>query len=267
MQRYTATDSKLTVFDEKSYPIDYAVYNSRTKDHLVKTHSHDFYQLIYIIDGDLTIKADKKYECFKGDFIILPPRQIHSLSSKNGYKELLIGFKKCDDCENQHYALASCQNVFRASTPNLLPMVTDIAKWLGNLSTYSQSIIINYVNLFLLLAANHMTNSGHYDFGTRLSDYLDKHLESEISIDEISVALSISASHLQRLCHQYFGTGVKNLFNKKRFAKACALLTNTTLSSKEIGEITGFSTAANFSAFFKKHSGMSPLTYRKNNFM
>ena len=133
------------------------------------------------------------------------------------------------------------------------------------MSLDADNIRMTYINLFLLLVANRRTKHQESNFGTRLSEYLDQNLKNEISIPEIESKLSISPSHLQRLCHKYFGTGVKTLYNKKRFAKACSLLIDTRLSAKDISIEIGFSTATNFSSFFKKHSGVAPLTYRKNN--
>ena len=263
--QYQAANSKLTVFDESLFPIEYVGYNSREAGFSVDHHCHDFYQLIFIIDGSITVRADKTYKCHKGDVIILPPHAEHSIRTPDGYQELLIVFSKCDNPDNQHYSLASSSDIYYSGVANLSSMAKDIIKWIDNYSLISANIIANYINLFMLLIANHKKNSLASHFSSRLSDYLDRNLERELSIDEISDALSISSSHLQRLCHHHFGMGVKSLFNKKRFAKACMLLADTSLSSKEIGEIIGFSTSANFSTFFKKHSGTTPINYRKNN--
>lgn len=264
MEQYQGANSKLTIFDNSMFPIDHAAYNIRFKEFSVKEHYHDFYQLIYIIDGSAIVKIDKMYECNKGEVIIVPPGAKHSIKTVTGYRELLIKFHRCNDIENQHYTLASSTSIYHANVSKLLSMANDIIKWIDNYSLISANIITNYVNLFLLLIANHQTADQSSNIGSKLSDYLDCNLDRDLSIDEISRAFAISSSHLQRLCHQYFGMGIKSLFNKKRFSKACALLSDTDMSSKKIGEIVGFSTSANFSSFFKKHSGTTPINYRKN---
>ncbi|MCB0541544.1 MAG: AraC family transcriptional regulator, partial [Bacteroidetes bacterium] len=43
------------------------------------------------------------------------------------------------------------------------------------------------------------------------------------------------------------------------------LLKNTTYSSKEIAYKLGFSEPTHFSRFFKKHTQLSPNTFRKSN--
>lgn len=254
-------------FDPSKQPIIQICHHSRIAHFGLGMHHHEYYQLIYITRGTLKIVADKEYICNEGDIIILPPKLNHMLSSDSGYSQIGIDFNRCTDTNCPHNTLATAENTYYSSAPRFLDMARDIAKWIESFSIHSDIILDHYVNLFMLLVANRQANHQTSHFGTRLSEYLDKNIDKEISIDEIASALSVSASHLQRLCHQYFGTGVKNLFNKKRYSRACALLTDTSLSAKEIGEIIGFSTAANFSAFFKKHAGVTPLTYRKNNFM
>jgi len=254
-------------FDKSMSPVIQTCFHTRAPHFGLGMHHHEYYQLIYITRGTLKIVADKEYICHEGDIIILPPALPHTLSSDTGYSQIGIDFRKCTDSDNPHHPLATAENTYHSSAPRFLDMANDIAKWIDSFSIHSDNILKNYVNLFMLLVANRQVNHQSSHFGTRLSDYLDQNLDNENSVDEISAALSVSTSHLQRLCREHFGVGVKTLFNKKRFAKACSLLTDTQMSAKEIGEAIGFSSAANFSAFFKKHSGVTPATYRKNNFM
>ena len=252
-------------FDQSTQPIIQICNYTRAPHFGLRKHHHDYYQLIYITCGELKIAADKEYVCREGDIIILPPRLAHTLSSDTGYSQIGIDFDQCTDTGNPHYTLATAEHTYHSSAPRFLDMANDIAKWIDSFSIHSDNILKNYVNLFMLLVANRQANHQSSHFGERLSDFLDKNLDKEISVIEISSALSVSTSHLQRLCQAHFGIGVKTLFNKKRFAKACSLLTDTQMSAKEIGEAIGFSTAANFSAFFKKCSGITPVAYRKNN--
>lgn len=267
MKQIRKQNAVLNEFDESCHPIVYANYFKRFAGYKLEKHRHDRFHLIYITHGNVNIYADKMYQCREGDIIIIPPYQSHSLSSKDGYTQLGIDFESCSDPRNQHYALANPVQkvVYHSSAPKFLPMANEIIKWVGDMSLDSANIRMTYINLFLLLIANRQTNHQTSNFGTRLSEYLDQNLSNEISIEEIAAKLSVSTSHLQRLCHKYFGMGVKKLYNKKRFARACSLLIDTRLSAKDIGTEIGFSTPANFSSFFKKHSGIAPLTYRKNN--
>jgi AraC-like DNA-binding protein len=56
----------------------------------------------------------------------------------------------------------------------------------------------------------------------------------------------------------------------KEYIQSCILLSSkrmlyfSDLSAKEIGYEMGFSEPANFSAFFKKHTGTAPSHYRES---
>ena len=265
MQQFTATNSKPIFFYDEQCLFQYAEYNSREPNVNVKCHSHNFTQIIYVLEGTLSIHAEKEYKCNKGEIAIIPPGIVHSIYSETGYKEFLIGFNKDYSEDNIHHRTISLTAITKEYMPDLMPTVYDMIKWLDKFSIIAKDIILTYLNLFILLVANNLSDSQSSNFVKKLSDYLDSTLDKELSLTEIADSFFISVSHLQRLCHQHFGVGVKTLYNKKRYARACSLLTGSDMTAKEIGEAIGFSTAANFSAFFKKHSGMTPVAYRKNN--
>jgi len=265
MEQFTSSGVKLTVFNDESCPIDYASYNSREPNCNVKCHSHNFTQIIYVIEGELSVHAEKEYICQKGDVAIIPDGVVHSIYSEKGYKELLIGFKPEFTGDDLHKQICSITSITKETMPDLLSTVSDTVKWFDKLSIIARDIILTYLNLFLLLVSHNLSDRQSSNFVKKLSDYLDSSLDREPSITEIANIFFISVSHLQRLCHQHFGMGVKSLYNKKRYAHSCSLLTGSDMTAKEIGEAIGFSSAANFSAFFKKHSGMTPVAYRKNN--
>ena len=75
--------------------------------------------------------------------------------------------------------------------------------------------------------------------------------------------LSISPDHLNRTVKAKIGKTAKEYIQARIITEAKRLLYFTDLSNKEIGYELGFNEPANFSAFFKKHTGLSPLNFRK----
>lgn len=79
-------------------------------------------------------------------------------------------------------------------------------------------------------------------------------------------------AHQQQLHPNYFGQVIKSKTGKpvnqwiteKTIAEAKALLKNSTLKAKEVGYRLGFSEPTHFSAYFKKHTGMTANQYRKS---
>ncbi len=79
-------------------------------------------------------------------------------------------------------------------------------------------------------------------------------------------------AHEQQLHPNYFGQVIKSKTGKsvnqwiteKTIAEAKALLKNSTLKAKEIGYRLGFPEPTHFSAYFKKHTGLTANQYRKS---
>ncbi|RZK65933.1 MAG: AraC family transcriptional regulator [Pedobacter sp.] len=91
----------------------------------------------------------------------------------------------------------------------------------------------------------------------------------------ISLHLPLSVKSLAERVHQnpeYFSrlfdksTGIRPLayINEKRIERAQYLIMTTRAKFVEIAEITGFESLSNFSRTFKKVTGISPNTYKKN---
>lgn len=95
--------------------------------------------------------------------------------------------------------------------------------------------------------------------------YIDSHLgENELNVDQIASDLALSRATLYTKVKRSFKLGIGEYIELKRIAKAKELLRGTKLSVTEISEKVGYSTTRYFSARFKKATGESPLTYRKN---
>ncbi|MGB1231109.1 MAG: helix-turn-helix domain-containing protein [Winogradskyella sp.] len=75
--------------------------------------------------------------------------------------------------------------------------------------------------------------------------------------------LHISADHLNRTVKSKIGKTAKEYIQTRIITEAKRLLYFTALTSKEIGYKLGFNEPANFSAFFKRHTQVSPSNFKK----
>jgi len=77
-------------------------------------------------------------------------------------------------------------------------------------------------------------------------------------------ALHVTPDHLNRVVKSLVGKTAKEYIQSRIVLSAKRMIYFTDLSAKEIGFQLGFSEPANFSAFFKKLTGISPSRFRKN---
>ena len=95
-------------------------------------------------------------------------------------------------------------------------------------------------------------------------DFINNNLDKRLSVEHITQSINISKNVLYKNFHERFGCTVNSYITEKRIEKSIELLTYTDLSVEEISQPVGFSSAAYYSANFKKLKGVSPLKYRKN---
>ena len=83
-------------------------------------------------------------------------------------------------------------------------------------------------------------------------------------ISQLCTATGISHAHLIRLFKKSYGTTLVKYLNAKRIDYACQLLLTTAMSVSSIAFSCGFSNEIHFMKTFKKATGMSALSYRRN---
>jgi AraC-like DNA-binding protein len=97
-----------------------------------------------------------------------------------------------------------------------------------------------------------------------LKEIIQDHIDTNLSLKEISKGLEINPSYLSREFSKYFeDLSFGDYIRKQRIEKAIELMQNPTYSLTEIAYLTGFSDQSHFTRIFKKHTRQSPSAYRK----
>jgi AraC-like DNA-binding protein len=96
-------------------------------------------------------------------------------------------------------------------------------------------------------------------------NYLSKHFEEDIKIQDIDHHVGVTSSHLQRLFKQKTGVTLVEKLNEIRIEKAKILLRVTNMPVLDIAVSVGFNSRQHFAHTFLLFNGVSPSTYRSNN--
>lgn len=94
--------------------------------------------------------------------------------------------------------------------------------------------------------------------------YVHAHLNGELKVLEVSKQLGVNPDYLSHLFRTETGVRYIDYVNHARIEKACERLSVSNDKIYEIGEQTGFENTNYFIRVFKKHTGYTPLDYRKN---
>lgn len=97
-----------------------------------------------------------------------------------------------------------------------------------------------------------------------LKEIIQDHIDTNLSLKELSKGLEINPSYLSREFSRYFeDLSFGEYIRKQRIQKAMELMKNPSHTLTEIAYLTGFSDQSHFTRIFKKHTGQNPSVYRK----
>ena len=101
---------------------------------------------------------------------------------------------------------------------------------------------------------------GPIDAVTKL---LEENLVHGATLEQLADAVHLNPSYLCTLFKKNCGETIFERLTRMQRERACMLLATTRLSIAEIAEQTGERTASNFTQWFRKQVGVTPMEYRR----
>ncbi|QGQ99586.1 response regulator [Paenibacillus psychroresistens] len=98
----------------------------------------------------------------------------------------------------------------------------------------------------------------------RIQQYINSHLEDDLSLTQLSEVVYLNPSYLSRLYKQMTNHGLTEYIAEKRIDRAKALLKQTPYKIHEVAKQVGLEVGY-FIKLFKKHLNMTPQEYRETN--
>ena len=93
-------------------------------------------------------------------------------------------------------------------------------------------------------------------------EYLDVHLEQDMSLESIAAAVGVSPFRFARGFKQAIGHPPHRYLTLRRLERAKELLRDRRLSIAEVACAVGFATQSHFTTVFRRHCGITPKVYR-----
>lgn len=237
--------------------------------HQTRVNIYDHYIIHYITSGCGTYVVDNvSYPVQKGDLFLIEPFQFnHYLSDdSNPYTYYWVGFDGLDARELLQLTDFSNRPVINDNGENLVPLFkalyeldTDLIALKHGLNGYLQVILSK------LIAQSKHDATEQNPYYIQAMNYIAKHYaDPDLNVQTVAKHVGITRSYLYRIFFKANNHSINHSILKVRLSKAVALLSNSTLSIKEIAYQTGFNSQAYFTKQFKREFGCSPSTYRQN---
>ncbi len=233
----------------------------------------DEYQLLYISagKGSLVTKSTKHQTVKEGNMFLLFPGEWHSyMPDKNsGWNEYWIGFKGINiDNRVENGFFNKQKPIFNVGmNDKIVELYMQAIQIAIEQKAGFQQMLAGIVNQLLGLAYSLDKNLVFDDY--QITNQINKakiiiaeNLFTGIRAEEIAETLNMSYSWFRKLFKDYTGFAPAQYIQELRIQKGKELLTNTSLSAKEIALKTGFENPEYFFTAFKKKTGMTPVQYR-----
>ena len=229
------------------------------------SHSHDVYELIFIINGDVRYTSGGgEYRLSRGDLIISLPYEEHSLipcgTSYERYDilfdERMLGFPFSEKLRG---GVAPVRFSGNETVSSLLPKLDYYAAELSGdakreiLHSVVREICVNILSLIDGVQKNSEVNPTV----SEALKYIDGHLMTISSVEEIARAIFITKSHLHHLFAEHHDTTPKRYITGKRLELAKKQIENGARPT-DIYSRFGFSDYSSFFRAYKKHFGAGP---------
>ena len=257
-------------------------YHAKSNHQPIQLHHHDFYEIYYFISGNVDYLVENKtYHLQPGDLLLMSPLELHQplFSEQSGIYErivLWIDGKKLSALSTPEISFLSCFKQSHADTTDriyhvseerqgmLLFFLDELASTM-NVNTIYSPLISNTLLTWLLCNFHSMTSqTPSIKENRRMSvqiancvDYINVHLNENLSLDLLSKECFISKQHLLRTFKEAMGFSVHQYIQKKRLLTARQYMQNGD-SPKEAALKCGFSDYSVFYRAYIKEYGTSP---------
>ncbi|UTW63119.1 helix-turn-helix transcriptional regulator [bacterium SCSIO 12741] len=250
----------------------------------IRMNTERLYRIIWVLEDGceflvdtLPVKVNKNQLIF-----FTPHNQVEFLSDE--HKVISLSFNREFYCINDHDHEVSCYGfLFYGSTS--APVVTldeEQAESLHNLiqvfreefhfTDHIQGEMLRVLLKRLLIKSSRLTKQllinpeikdSQLDIVRRFNVLVEMHFRQKHQVKDYADLLFKSPKTLSNLFAQYNSQSPLQVINQRLVLEAKRLLAHSDKTVEELAFELGYSDAANFSRFFKKHVGESPISFRK----
>lgn len=290
---YLGTILKDSISIKKIYSIHYFEYMS---DFSFEGEHHNFWEFICVDKGEVGVTGGDSFTVLKrGDIAFHSPNEFHNVratgeiapnlvvisfqcdddamrffkdrilrideTERNLLADIIIEARRCFDCRLDDPYL---QNMPQKE-PDLFGSEQLIRLYLEHflihlIRRYSHAIVVGKKPA--RADAPKVTKSkSDTELFHRVVDYLEAHLNSHVTIEQICRENLIGRSQLQKIFRERSNLGIIEYFSTLKINAAKQMIRTNRLNFTQISEQLGYSSIHYFSRQFKKMSGMTPSEY------
>lgn len=126
----------------------------------------------------------------------------------------------------------------------------------------SQELLLRVRSHLILDAPSKAKTYSNDSFGKAMQ-YIDEHLETQFSLEEMANALYLNKNYLSDMFSKRLGQTFTQFRNAQRIDLAAHLIREGGKGLLDVAQLTGFDSASHFCKVFKQVMGVTPQQYRQ----
>jgi len=256
-------------------------------------HNHHSLELSCVVDGSGSYRInDKNYDLKAGDIIILNSTEPHVISIEEGsflhhivihfdpsfiwnslsndldYNFLLVFFERGPKFSNR-------LDRDNPATARIFSLMLEIKEELSSrklcyelivknkLQTIFTEIIRNYDYIDHNKVVKPLSGS-EIGYLNAVIGYINSNLDKELRLTELAEMVHVSPTYFSTMFKRFNGVSPVEYIVHKRVQRAIEMIRTTSLNLTEIAMACGFNNGTNFYKAFRKVTGRTPASYRRN---
>lgn len=251
----------------------------------VELHHHDFYEIYFLLSGDVTyLIEDKIVHVMPGDLLLISPRELHQVCIRpesSSYERYVLWIdpllirrlssQVSDLYQGLDPSRTGYGNQFRlkAKDRSRVQALLDALYAESGSSAYGADLLRDSLLVQLLVTINRLVaqQGSWMDEDSRTNravsqvmNYVNLHYSEPLSLEMLAEQFYVSKYHLSHEFNRQVGTSVYQYIQKKRLLIARQLLSQGK-KPNEVYNQCGFNDYTGFYRAFKAEYGLSPREY------
>lgn len=261
-------------------------YFEKHREHCIKPHRHSFYQILWFYEASQHFVDFEVHEVPAQSLMFLDKNQVHYFCPKAANQGMLIHFNDYFLVQEQEavhkslrYLLFNGLDIPYSQIAEQDPHFTKAQQLLGliqeelkQVSLHQKDMLYHLFNGFLVLLerikrqqttqleSQHMSDDYTQLFAFRKT--IEQNLANPLTVQAIADELQMNSKKLSALTQTYLHQTPAQVITERKTLEAKRLLSNTSLSIKEVAYALGFDQATYFTKFFKKQTTLTPKEFR-----
>jgi len=277
-----------TAFQPRQYMLsrDFELYYYDDRNlSKVEAHTHNYYEFYFFMEGDVSMQIGREvYPVRFGDAIFIPPHVPHRAIINNQnvpYRRFVFWISK-DFYENlklmsPHYSYAieyekkTKTYIYHFDRISFNTLQSKMMRLLEEMQSdrFGKELQITLHVDDLMLNINRLVHdllepkeqTGDASLYTNLVDYIEEHLDEELSLERLADEFYVSKYHIAHVFKDNIGLSIHQYITKKRLTH-CQEAIRAKMNITEVYHTYGFGDYSSFYRAFKKEFGISPKEYR-----